>query len=510
MQGWTESNYPATMSNKNICTDIKFLTEKLRAFYMKSHSIRVRFAPAPTGMMHLGNVRTALMNYLFATQKGGTFILRIEDTDTQRNYDPEAKEIIADLSWLQLHHDEGPIKGGPCEPYFQSLRDFLYKEKLAELFNLGFVYRCFCTTEELDKKRQRQIALKMPPRYDRTCLKLSAEQINKNLEEKIPFVWRFKVPEEGAIEIKDLAHGVIKFDLKNFTDFPLTRQDETFTFLFANFVDDMVMNMSHVIRGEDHLSNTANQAMMYKAFNVPLPIFWHLPILCNIEGKKLSKRDFGFSLRDLKDAGFLPEALCNYLAIIGGSFKEEIMSLEELKNNFNFDDMHSTGHIKYDVEKLKWINRKWISQYDNAKLAQLCLPYLLQTYPEAKTIDQERLANLIGQIKTDLNTLKDITEALHFYFAAPKITHENIQSVISPENVLIISTIVANSIEHIHDPAAFTGLLKTASKAQNISLKETFTFIRMALMGSAKGPGIDQLFEMLGVKEVEARLKKVI
>jgi nondiscriminating glutamyl-tRNA synthetase len=477
---------------------------------MKSSSIRVRFAPAPTGMMHLGNVRTALMNYLFAKQKGGTFILRIEDTDTQRNYDPEAKEIIADLLWLGLAYDEGPLKGGPCEPYFQSLRDYLYKEKLAELFNSGHVYRCFCTTEELDKKRQRQIALKMPPRYDRTCLKLSEHEINQKLETKIPFVWRFKAPDEGTIEIKDLSHGSIKFDLKNFTDFPLTRQDETFTFLFANFVDDMVMHMSHVIRGEDHLSNTANQAMMYHAFNIPLPVFWHLPILCNIEGKKLSKRDFGFSLRDLKDAGFLPEALCNYLAIIGGSFKDEIMSLDQLKDTFNFNDMHSTGHIKYDVEKLKWINRKWIGHYDNSKLAELCLPYLLPIYPEAKSIDQKKLADLIGHVKTDLNTLKDITDALHFYFAAPKVTHEDIKGVISPENILIISNIVANSIEHIYEPAQFTQLLKTASKTHNISLKETFTFMRMALMGSSKGPGIDQLFEMLGAKEVEIRLKKII
>jgi glutamyl-tRNA synthetase len=477
---------------------------------MKNSSVRVRFAPAPTGMMHLGNVSTALLNYLYARQKGGTFILRIEDTDQQRNYDPKAENIIADLTWLGLDYQEGPIKGGPCDPYFQSLRTNFYKERLADLFNTGHIYRCFCTTEELEKKRQRQIALKMPPRYDRTCYNLADFQINLNIEQKIPFVWRFKVGDEGIIEINDLSHGKIKFDLKNFTDFPLTRQDETFTFLFANFVDDMLMKISTVIRGEDHLTNTANQAMMYQAFNMPLPTFWHLPILCNIEGKKLSKRDFGFSLRDLKDAGFLPEAICNYLGIIGRSFKEEIMSLEELAQKFNFENMNSTGHIKYDVEKLKWINRKWIADYDNFKLAEHCLPYLLTAYPQAKIIEQKTLAQLIGFVKTDLNTLKDIVDALHFYFAAPKVNHEDIVTLIKPESVVIISQVIAKNIEHLHDPEKFVSLLKVASQAHNIPLKETFTYIRMALMGSPKGPGIHELLEMLGIKEVELRFKKMI
>lgn len=210
--------------------------------------IRVRFAPSPTGLMHLGNVRTALMNYLFAKQKKGTFIIRIEDTDTQRNFDPEAKQILANLFWLGLSYQEGPLEGGPYAPYFQAQRTTTYTHYLNILEQKGYIYRCFCTTEELEKKRQRQIALKMPPRYDRTCLAYSQEEVDRRLRNTTPFIWRVKLDPETSITIHDLAHGSITFDFKNFSDFPITRTDGTFTFIFANFVDDMVMGITHVIR----------------------------------------------------------------------------------------------------------------------------------------------------------------------------------------------------------------------------------------------------------------------
>jgi len=473
-------------------------------------SIRVRFAPSPTGLMHTGGVRTALMNYLFAAQKQGTFILRIEDTDQQRNFDPNATKIIEDLTWLGLHYEEGPIKGGPHKPYFQSLRNDIYQERLAELYNKGRAYRCFCTEEELEKKRARQIALKVAPRYDRTCVALSETQINTKLEQKIPFIWRVKLDTQGSITIQDMAHGTITFDLKNFADFPLTRTDGTATFMFANFVDDLLMEITHVIRGEDHLTNTAGQAMLYRAFESPLPMFWHLPILCSIEGKKLSKRDFGSSLRDLKDEGYLPEAICNYLAIIGASFKDEIMSLQELTHIFNFESMHTTGHIKYDVEKLQWINRKWIAQYSNEKLTLSCLPYLLEAFPSVKNLDQAAVTGLIKSIKTDLTTLKDVVKALQFYFETPQVTHKDIAAMIDAQNAITLSTIVAHAVEKIHNATEFTNLVKESSKAQNIPLKETFTFIRMALTGTPKGPGIAELVEMLGIDESTRRLKAVL
>lgn len=317
--------------------------------------VRVRFAPSPTGLMHLGNVRSALMNFLFARQKKGSFILRLEDTDTQRNFDPNGKQIMADLAWLGLFYDEGPDIGGPCGPYMQSERAAIYGEYLRQLEVKNKVYKCFCTSEELEKKRQRQIALKTPPRYDRSCARLNAQE-SEELSKTKPFIWRFNLEDETEkhIEITDLARGTVKYDLKHFSDFPLTRQDGSFTFIFANFVDDVTMLITHIFRGEDHLTNTALQALLYRTFEVKLPLFWHLPIICNSTGKKLSKRDFGFSLGDLHKGGFLPEALNNYLTIIGGGvFKQEVMDMNQLIDAFNFEEINSTGAVKYDLEKLR-------------------------------------------------------------------------------------------------------------------------------------------------------------
>ncbi|TET05996.1 glutamate--tRNA ligase [Candidatus Dependentiae bacterium] len=478
---------------------------------MDSKSPRVRFAPAPTGLMHLGNVRTALMNYLFAKQKTGTFILRIEDTDPKRNFDPGAKKIIEDLQWLGLYYNEGPIKGGPYAPYFQSERTALYQEKLNQLKDKGLVYRCFCTLEELRKKRQQQLMLKLPPRYDRTCLGLSESKIQDRLDKNTPFIWRMKLDINQTIKVLDLARGTIQFDLKHFSDFPLTRQDGSFTFIFANCVDDAVMKITHVLRGEDHLTNTANQAVLYQAFDITLPLFWHLPILCNTEGKKLSKRDFGFTLQDLKGSGFLPEAICNYLAIIGGGiFEQEIMSLEELVKTINFDNIHSTGYVRYDIEKLRWINHKWIDRYDFKKLAQVARPFLEKQFPKATELGDPKLAQLLQTIKTDLITLQDVPNTLHFYFEKPDITTKMLTQHIPNQLQPLIASIITKQLHTIGDPDTFTEVIKQEAKKIKIPLQTIFAAVRIALIGSAQGPSIHDLVDMLGSKEASHRIKNVL
>jgi nondiscriminating glutamyl-tRNA synthetase len=477
---------------------------------MNNSRIRVRFAPAPTGMMHLGNIRTALINYLFAKQKKGTFILRIEDTDQQRNFDPHAEKIIEDLHWLGLDFDEGPLKGGPYAPYFQSQRTPIYQEKLEELANKNLIYRCFCTKEELDKKQERQQALKLPPRYDRTCLHISKEQIQEYLNSHIPFIWRLQLDHNQVVTITDLAHGHVRFEMKNFSDFALTRQDGSFTFIFANFVDDMVMEISHIFRGEDHLSNTANQAALYHAFHKTLPIFFHMPILCSTDGKKLSKRDFGFSLRDLKHAGFLPEAIINYLAILGGSFEQEIMSQEELVSALDFDNMQTTGQIRYDIEKLRWVNRKWIIKYDPIKLTTACLPFLICAYPQVNSLDSTILTPLIQSIKTDMTILTDCVEALTFYFIKPTLHKTDIDAVIDPAIQEHLCTMIEKQLPDITHPETFVNELKQQTKQFNIPLKELFWFIRLALTGKTHGPAIHELIKALGSRESENRLKTVL
>lgn len=476
---------------------------------MTKSTVRVRFAPAPTGMMHLGNIRTALFNYLLAQQKNGTYVLRIEDTDPVRNYDPEATKIIEDLKWLGMDYDEGPHKGGPYAPYFQSQRDHIYQKCLQELINKNLVYRCFCTTEELEKKRQRQITLKLPPRYDRTCLNLNPTELQKNLDAGTLFVWRFKFDHSLVLTITDLAHGPVTFDLSNFSDFPLTRGDGTFTFLFANFCDDMDMKITNVIRGEDHLSNTACQAALYHAFNFPLPIFWHMPILINIDGKKLSKRDFGFSLRDLKEAGYLPQAICNYLAVIGGSFEQELMDMRTLIKAVNVDKPHTTGQITYDVEKLKWFNRKWIAQTPNEELVALCRPYLAAAYKEAASVSDAQLIPLFNVIKTDMIALADCVPLLKFYFIAPEIIPADLQACIPLEQIDRIKQVVTSCMPTISDSAQFAQCLKDKAKEANIPFKETCWFVRLALMGSTKGPTIHELVDMLGSDEAKRRLAKI-
>ena len=267
----------------------------------------------------------------------------------------------------------------------------------------------------------------MPPRYDRACLNLNAEKINENLINKIPFIWRFMLEENKIVKFYDLAHKEMTFELKHFSDIPLTRQDGSFTFMFANFVDDMSMEITHVFRGEDHLTNTAGQIALYEAFEIEIPTFWHLPIIGNKDGKKLSKRDFGFSLTDLKNAGFLPEAICNYLAIIGGgSHQKEIMNMEELSNSINFDQLSSTGMVRYDTEKLKWINHQWISHFDLNKLTNLVKHFLYNKYPQAKNLTQEELTKLISIIQKELITLDEVSKALDFYFEEPMINIEEL------------------------------------------------------------------------------------
>lgn len=477
---------------------------------MTTPKIRVRFAPAPTGMMHLGNIRAALMNYLFAKQKKGTFVLRIEDTDHERNFDPDAKKITEDLTWLHLMFDEGPHLGGPYAPYFQSKRDPIYQEKALELEKKNQIYRCFCTPEELERKRERQRMLKLPPRYDRTCLHRSTAEIQRLLDDKTPFIWRFKLDHTASITITDLAHGNIKFEMKNFSDFPLTRQDGSFTFVFANFVDDLTMHMTHVFRGEDHLTNTAVQAALYHAFDAPLPIFFHMPILCNINGQKLSKRDFGFSLRDLKKEGFTPEAVVNYLGIIGGSFEQEIMPLDQLAQAINFDNMQTTGHIKYDVEKLRWMNHKWIERYTPSQLTAACKPFLQEAYPQAASLNDETLSALLQIIKTDLMTLTDCVAALQFYFVAPTLQKVDVQAVIDSAHINGLVTIISQNINLIHDHNAFVNNLKKAAQDNKIPLKELFWFVRLALTGKTNGPAIHDLLSMLGSEQAQERLQTTL
>jgi len=471
-------------------------------------NVRVRFAPSPTGFMHIGNVRVALLNYLYARQNGGTFILRIEDTDANRNLDVARDRIIQDLKLLNLSFDEGPGIGGPYAPYLQSERNELYQKYLEQLILNCKVYRCFCTAEELELKREKQRAMGKPPRYDRTCTHLSDDKIKAKIAANIPFVWRFRLNYDQLITINDMAKGPIHFELKNFSDFPLTRQNGTATFMFANFVDDVEMKISHVIRGEDHLSNTALQAALYDSCGLLMPRFWHLPIICNKTGEKLSKRDFGFSLEDLVKAGYLPEAIVNYMATVGMSFQQELQSLDELVKSYPFDHLNSAAAIRYDVEKLTWFNHKWIDRLELPALKKQIMPFFRDHFPQSTSMPKTITDALVMGIKADLKTLQEVKEKAAFFFNAPKVTRKDLEAHMTLEKINTACAIIKTHLTSIHAIDAFVTALKKDGQEQGLGIKDIFGATRFFLTGNTQGIGIHQLIELLGVDEAKKRLEK--
>jgi glutamyl-tRNA synthetase len=461
----------------------------------------VRFAPSPTGYMHLGNIRAALLNYIFARQTSGKFILRIEDTDQSRNVDKAGLKILQDLEWLGIKYDEGP--------YFQSERTALYQEQLDDLVANQKIYRCFCTPEELEKKRKGQVLQKLPPRYDRTCLHFSDDHIKQKLAAKKPFIWRFKINEDQVFTLKSMVRKSLTFEMKNFSDFALTRSDGSFTFLFANFIDDWLMGVTHVIRGEDHLSNTAMQAALFDALAVPPPTFWHLSMICNREGKKLSKRDFGFALDDLTEEGFLPESICNYLAIIGRSFKDEIQSMDDLVNNFDFKNLHSTGPIRYDVEKLRWINQKWIEKKDSIELLEKIVPFLNKAIHATKDVSKDQLIYLVDKVKSDCRTLKDFVENLRFCFEDISFDISKIDDFVGKNKTNLIAILIDDVIEHVHQRDLFLEIFKREGKAKGLKPKEFLSVIRYLLSGKFDGLSVHDILDMLDEEIIVERLKRL-
>ncbi len=469
---------------------------------------RVRFAPSPTGTLHLGNIRAALINLIFARQHNGTYILRVEDTDPKRLADPNAEQLLSDIAWLGIPYDEGPHIGGPYTPYFQSQRSETYQQFLDLLYEKGYIYRCFETPEELERKRAEQRALGMPPRYGREGLKLSEDEIAHRLANNVPYVWRFKLP-DTSIRIYDLARGYIDFDLTHFGDFALTRQDGSFTFMFANFVDDYIMNISHIFRGEDHLSNTALQAALYHAFNAQPPTYYHLPIIANTEGKKLSKRDFGFSLQDLRESGFLPEAICNYLGILGSSFAKEIMDIPEMVQHVHINKHSPTGTIHYDIEKLRWMNQQWIQKLDYDDLAQRCRPFLEAVYPEAHTTPNAMLKQLVATLHTDLVTLYDAVQVFAFYFHKPEIPQVWLEHFNIEEHRPLLRRI-SHHIDWNTEAETIFANIKHMVKDAQAPMRSAMSLIRLALTGKPQGPGIKELVSLLPAETVRERIARLL
>ncbi len=364
--------------------------------------VRVRFAPSPTGYLHIGGARTALFNWLFARHEGGTFILRIEDTDRSRSTDEYIEAIIEGMKWLNLDWDEGPFR--------QTDRFDVYRSYVERLVREGKAYNCYCSPEELDQRRQEALAQGRPPKYDGRC-----KHLKEPVQGRSPAV-RFLMPQEGRTVVKDMIKGTVEFENNQLDDLIIMRSDGTPTYNFVVVVDDVDMKITHVIRGDDHLNNTPKQLHIYKALGYEIPQFAHLPMILGSDKARLSKRHGATSVMAYRDMGYLPEALVNYLVRLGWSYgDQEVFKRDELIRYFSFDSVVKSSAV-FNPEKLLWLNSQYINGTDPEKRAELVMPFLVQEkiLAEGQTPDMQWLSRAVMTLRERAKTLVELAHSLRY------------------------------------------------------------------------------------------------
>ena len=467
--------------------------------------LRVRFAPSPTGFLHIGGLRTALYNFLFARKKKGKFVLRIEDTDRQRLVEGATENLIKTLDAVGLKYDEGP--------YIQSQKLLTYQNLAQKLVDADKAYYCFCTSEELDKMRQEQIANKLPPRYDGRCRKLTEKQIIERVRNNIPYVIRLKVPraEEGSVKFKDLVRGEVEFNLKDIDDQILLKSDGWPTYHLANVTDDHLMKITHVIRGEEWLPSTPKHILIYQAFGWPVPQFAHLPLLLNPDKSKLSKRQGDVAVEEFLARGYLPEALFNFIALLGwnpGSEKE-IFSLKELIKEFSLERVQKAGAV-FNRERLDWMNGYYIRQMKSDELAKKCVPYLEQAGLIDKKVNFDWLKKVIALEQERMKKLSDIVEMAGFFFTKnldynPKLLFWKKMSKEEVIKNLKLAQDKLNkfSVQEFKKEKIEKSLMELAKKT---GTGELFWPLRVALTGCKGSPPPTDIAELLGKDKVINRI----
>ncbi len=462
--------------------------------------MRVRFAPSPTGHLHVGNARTALFNWLLARGSGGTFILRIEDTDVERSTKLSEASIIDDIRWMGLDWDEGVEAGGAKGPYRQSERLGLYRFYANELLERGHAYYCFCPADVLEAERQRALKLGMPPKYRGTCRDITLDDARRRMTAGDSAVVRFRVPAHRDVVFTDIVRGDVRFSTDVIGDPVLVRSDGIPAYNYAVVVDDATMAITHVVRGEDHISNTPRQILLYEAFGWTPPQFAHLALVLGPDHSPLSKRHGATSVAEFRAKGYLPEALVNYLALIGWSpgEGEELLPLDELARRFRLEDVgHSAGI--FDEEKLAWVNRHYLKQAEPARLALLALPYLqreqLVGEPEAAALAY--LASIIGMATDSVDRLDQVPVRLRFLFAfdaAAAVTRPDVRHVLDEPGAREVIQALAQDLAsagRLSDREAFRAAAARVRQQTGRKGKELFHPIRVALTGEADGPELD-------------------
>ena len=483
--------------------------------------VRVRFAPSPTGLLHIGSLRTVLFNYLIAKKENGQLILRIEDTDQKREVSGAVDSLIEILNWLGLKFDEGPNIGGKYGLYIQSQRLDIYKKYAAELLKKGGAYYCFCSQERLEKMRAGQQAEKEPPHYDRICRDLPEKEVKRRLEAGEKAVLRQKMPLSGRVRVKDELRGEIRFRAQDLEDHVLVKSDGMPTYQFASVVDDHLMEISHVLRGEEWIPSLPKNILLYKAFGWTTPKFIHLPLTLNKEGGKLSKRQGDVTVEDFRAKGYLPEALLNFSVLLGwspyiesvsGESQSEILSLEEMIKKFEIKDLRTSGAV-FDIEKLDYFNGYYIRQKNLDELAELCKPYLLKQWEDK---GEKYIKNVIRLERERLKKLSDIAEATEFFFA-DKLKYEPgllIWKKLDSKQVKKNLEEVYEQLEKIPEKNwtndSIEDALMSYVKAKEAKVGDYLWPMRASLTGRQASPGPFDVAEVLGKEITLERIKFAI
>ncbi len=465
-----------------------------------SDTVRTRFAPSPTGFLHVGGLRTALFNYLFARRQGGKFILRIEDTDQTRYVEGATEQLLASLKWAGLHYDEGPDVGGGHGPYIQSQRVQIYREHAQKLLQSGHAYYCFCTPEELEAMRERQAARGLTPKYDGTCRRLSPEEVNQKLSANISRVVRMKMPPDGETVVEDLIRGTVSFQNELIDDQILLKSDGFPTYHLANVVDDHLMGITHIIRGEEWLLSVPKHIQLYKSFGWEPPKMAHLSLLLNPDRSKLSKRQGDVAVEDYRDKGYLPQALINFVALLGWNpgTDREIFTLEELVQEFSLERVNKAGAV-FDLAKLNWMNGHYLRQLSEDEAAAFLTPFLQKA--GADVSDAGKTRKIIRAVYQKINRGDEV-------YAAAAIFYQDLLEISEPEALAHLKTPgvktvleaflkKAQALERL-DMDTFRQAMKEVQKETGIKGQELWKPVRVALTGMISGPELPAVIEVFG------------
>jgi glutamyl-tRNA synthetase len=481
---------------------------------MINQTPRVRFAPSPTGYLHVGGLRTALYNYLFAKRNNGTFVLRIEDTDRNRFVEGAVENLIKALRWAGLDFDEGPETGGNFGPYMQSQRLDIYKKYANELIEKGKAYYCFCSPERLKALKDEQEKQKLPQaKYDKLCLHLSKEEVENKLASGIQKVVRLNVEENHTIKFDDIIREHVEFESNNIDDQILIKGDGYPTYHLANVVDDHLMKITHVIRGEEWLSSTPKHVLLYDAFGWERPIFAHLPLLLNPDRSKLSKRQGDVAVEDYRDKGFLKEALINFVALLGWNAGDdkEFYYIDELVESFSLERVNKSGAV-FDLQKLNWLNAEHLRKKSSSELLADLRIEIQKSKFKSQNFSDDYLAQIIEAMKERVSFVKEFIDTCTYFYEAPtEYEQKSVEKNWKPETPEHLNKL-KDEFSSLNNATKedFENTLAKVSEELNVGKGKLIHPLRLAVSGQSTGPGMFDLLFILGKNEVIRRIDTAI